>query len=63
LSAFYSIIVGTKAIVEILDTAFAAIDKAKANVEKNLQNAKELFENLSESFFTNKGNGCATNLK
>lgn len=33
-----------KRIVEILDEAFAAIDKAKANVEKNLQNAKELFE-------------------
>ncbi|MDQ3844431.1 MAG: restriction endonuclease subunit S, partial [Bacteroidota bacterium] len=33
-----------KRIVALLDEAFAAIDKAKANIEKNLQNAKELFE-------------------
>ncbi len=32
-------------IVEILDKAFANIDKAKENVTKNLNNAKELFEN------------------
>jgi type I restriction enzyme S subunit len=31
-------------IVAILDEAFAAIDKAKANAEQNLKNAKELFE-------------------
>lgn len=31
-------------IVSILDCAFAAIDKAKANAEQNLKNAKELFE-------------------
>src|SRR5690606_36124486 len=31
-------------IVSILDEAFAAIDKAKANAEQNLQNSKELFE-------------------
>lgn len=35
-----------KRIVKILDEAFAAIDKAKANAEKNLKNAKELFESL-----------------
>lgn len=42
-----------KRIVEILDEAFAAIDKAKANVEKNLQNAKELFESYLQSVFSN----------
>ena len=31
-------------IVSILDEAFAAIDKAKANAEQNRKNAKELFE-------------------
>jgi type I restriction enzyme, S subunit len=44
-----------KRIVEILDQAFAAIDKAKANVEKLLQNAKELFESYLQNVFTNKG--------
>ncbi len=43
-----------KRIVEILDEAFAAIDRAKANVEKNLQNAKELFESYLQSVFTSK---------
>ena len=31
-------------IVEVLDEAFAAIDKAKANIERNLTNARELFQ-------------------
>jgi type I restriction enzyme, S subunit len=44
-----------KRIVEILDKAFAAIDKAKANVEKNLQNAKELFESYLQKVFNEKG--------
>ena len=44
-----------KRIVEILDETFAAIDKAKANVEKNLQNAKELFESYLQNVFANKG--------
>ena len=44
-----------KRIVEILDEAFAAIDKAKANVEKNLQNTKELFESYLQNVFTDKG--------
>lgn len=44
-----------KRIVEILDEAFAAIDKAKESVEKNLQNAKELFESYLHSVFANKG--------
>ncbi len=42
-------------IVNILDEAFAAIDKAKANAEKNLKNAKELFESYLQGVFENKG--------
>lgn len=42
-----------KRIVAILDEAFAAIDKAKANTEKNLQNAKELFESYVRNIFAN----------
>jgi len=44
-----------KQIVAILDKAFAAIDTAKANAEKNLQNAKELFESYLQNVFENKG--------
>jgi len=33
-----------KQIVAILDQAFAAINQAKANIEKNIQNAKELLD-------------------
>lgn len=43
-----------KCIVAILDEAFAAIDKAKANAEKNLANAKELFESYLSSVSTDK---------
>ena len=44
-----------KRIVTILDEAFAAIDKAKANAEKNLANAKELFESYLNRIFANPG--------
>lgn len=44
-----------KRIVAILDEVFAAIDKAKANTQKNLQNAKELFESYLQGVFENKG--------
>jgi type I restriction enzyme S subunit len=44
-----------KRIVAILNEAFAAIDKAKANAEQNLKNAKELFESYLQSVFKNKG--------
>lgn len=38
-------------IVEKLDTAFALIETAKTNIEKNIQNAKELFQSkLNEVF-------------
>lgn len=44
-------------IVSILDKAFAAIDKAKANAEQNLNNAKELFESYLQGVFEKKGDG------
>jgi type I restriction enzyme S subunit len=44
-------------IVAILDEAFAAIAKAKANAEQNLKNAKELFESYLQGVFENKGDG------
>lgn len=44
-------------IVAILDEAFAAIDKAKFNAEKNLKNAKELFESYLQGVFEIKGEG------
>lgn len=40
-------------IVSILDKAFAAIDKAKANAQQNLNNARELFESYLQSVFEN----------
>jgi len=39
-------------IVAILDEAFAAIAKAKANAQQNLKNAKELFESYLDDLFT-----------
>ena len=39
-------------IVSILDEAFSAIAKAKANAEQNLKNAKELFESYLHTLFT-----------
>ena len=40
-------------IVSILDEAFAAIARAKANAEQNLKNAKELFESYLQGVFEN----------
>lgn len=42
-------------IVTILDEAFTAIDKGKANTEQNLINAKELFESELQRVFSEKG--------
>ena len=42
-------------IVKILDAVFADVAKAKENAEKNLQNAKELFESYLQSVFENPG--------
>ena len=44
-------------IVGILDAAFGGISTAKANAEKNLQNAHELFESHLNSVFTQRGDG------
>jgi len=40
-----------KRIVKILDEVFEGIEKAKKNTEKNLQNAKELFESYLQGIF------------
>lgn len=44
-------------IVNILDEAFDGIATAKANAEKNLQNARALFESYLQSVFTQRGEG------
>jgi len=46
-----------KRIVAILDEAFAGIARAVANAEKNLANARELFESHLNAVFTRKGEG------
>ena len=46
-----------KRIVAKLDQAFEAIDKAKANVERNLQNAKDLFQSELNKIFSQRGDG------
>ncbi|WP_025898772.1 restriction endonuclease subunit S [Sneathiella glossodoripedis] len=48
-----------KRIVAILDKAFAGIDQAIANTEKNIQNAKDLFESYLNNIFS-KHNDQAT---
>ena len=44
-------------IVGLLDEAFEGIATAKANAEKNLQNARALFESHLQSLFTKRGLG------
>lgn len=44
-------------LVGILDEAFAGIAAAKANTQKNLQNAREVFESYRNSVFTKGGQG------
>ena len=46
-----------KQIVALLDQAFTAIDQAKANIEKNIANAKELFQSKLNEIFSQKGDG------
>ena len=46
-----------KRIVAKLDKAFVGLAKAKENAEKNLQNARALFESQLESIFTQRGKG------
>lgn len=47
-------------IVAILDEAFEGIATAKANAEKNLQNARGLFVSHLQSAYLKKGDGWAT---
>ena len=44
-------------IVDLLDEAFASLATAKANTEKNLQNARAIFESYLQSVFTRRGKG------
>ena len=44
-------------IVRLLDEAFGGLATAKANAEKNLQNARALFESHLQSVFTQRGPG------
>ena len=44
-------------IVSILDKVFAAIDKAKANAEQNLKNARDVFNSYLQGVFEKKGDG------
>jgi type I restriction enzyme S subunit len=44
-------------IVTTLDKAFKQIDQAKANLEKNLNNAKELFQSKLNEVFSQRGEG------
>lgn len=44
-------------IVGLLDDAFAGLATAKADAEKNLQNARALFESHLQSVFTQRGKG------
>ena len=46
-----------KRIVAKLDQAFVGLAKAKENAEKNLQNARSLFESHLDSVFTQRGPG------
>jgi len=46
-----------KRIIAILDEAFEAIDQAKANIERNIQNAEELFQSKLNEVFSQQGEG------
>lgn len=46
-----------KQIVEILDKTFESIDQAKVNIEKNIENTKELFQSRLNEIFSQKGDG------
>jgi len=48
-----------KRIVAKLDQCFEAIEKARINVEKNLKNAKELFQSQLNQILSQKGKGWA----
>lgn len=49
-----------KRIVAVLDEAFTGLDRARANAEANLQNARELFDTYLSDQFVNGGVGNRT---
>ena len=49
-----------KAIVRILDQAFAAIAQAQANIQRNIEHAEELFQSKLEEVFSQRGEGWIT---
>jgi type I restriction enzyme S subunit len=55
----FPLLAAQRRIVGMLDEAFAGIATAKANAEKNLQNARALFESHLQSVFTQRGPGWA----
>ena len=59
LSIYLPPLLEQKRIVAILDEVFAGIDDAIANTEKNLTNARELFESYLNTIFTQNGEGWA----
>lgn len=50
-----------KGIVTILEQAFSDIEKAQETAEKNLENAKELFDSFLEQTFSNEHDGWVLN--
>lgn len=46
-----------KQIIQILDQAFEKVDRAIANIEKNIKNAEELFQSKLNEVFSHKGEG------
>ncbi len=46
-----------RAIVARLDAAFARIDRARANLERNVENARELFQAKLNEVFSRRGEG------
>lgn len=44
-------------IIEILDKAFESIEQVKVNIEKNIQNTKELFQSRLNEIFSQKSDG------
>ena len=53
----FSSLLEQQRIVALLDDAFAAIATAKANAEKNLKNARALFDSYLNSVFSRRGEG------
>ena len=47
-------------IVAILDEAFAGLEAMRANAEKNLQNARDLFDSYLNAVFERRGDGWKT---